>query len=85
MLPGKSWDILDHPPYSPDLAPSDYHLFPALKEHLSGQRFVNDEEVTEAVNRFLHDAEKNWYDAGINKLVVRLQKCVDRNGDYVEK
>jgi len=79
------WDILEHPPYSPDLAPSDYHVFPALKEHLSGQRFENDEEVTEAVNRFLREAGKNWYDAGINKLVVQLQKCVDRNGDYVGK
>lgn len=85
LLAKFGWDVLEHPPYSPDLAPSDYHVFPALKEHLSGQRFENDEEVTEAVNRFLREAGKNWYDTGINKLVVRLQKCIDRNGDYVEK
>jgi hypothetical protein len=27
----------------------------------------------------------NWYDMGIQKLPLRLQKCIDRNGDYVEK
>ena len=85
LLTKFGWDILDHPAYSPDLAPSDYHVFPALKEHLSGKRFEDDEEVTEAVNCFLREAGRNWYDAGIKKLVARHQKCVDRNGDYVEK
>jgi len=30
------WEQFDHPPYSPDLAPSDYHLFPRLKKELGG-------------------------------------------------
>ena len=32
-----------HPPHSPDLVPSDFFLFPKLKEHLAGKRFENDE------------------------------------------
>jgi len=43
------FSVLPHPPYSPDLAPSDFYLFPELKEHLKGQRFSCDEEVKSAV------------------------------------
>jgi len=39
------WNVPPHPPYSPDLAPSDYHLFGPLKGHLGGTRFCNNEEV----------------------------------------
>ena len=78
------WDIITHPPYSPDLAPCDYHLFPKLKEHLARRRFSDDDEVKLAVQRFL-DMAASWYDMGIQKLPLRLQNCIDRNGDYVEK
>ena len=37
--------ILPHPPYSPDLAPSDFFLFPSLKKHLKGQRSHSNEDV----------------------------------------
>ena len=39
------WDCLPHPPYSPNLAPSDYHLFPALKLHLGASHFNTNEEL----------------------------------------
>jgi transposase len=38
-----SWELFDHPLYSPDLAPSDYHLFTCLKNWLGSQRFSNKE------------------------------------------
>jgi len=79
------WTVLPHPPYSPDLEPSDYHLFPKLKEHLGGMRFHTDDEVKEEVNRFLIGMAVEFYDLGIQKLAHRLPKCLDRNGDYVEK
>jgi hypothetical protein len=37
------------------------------------------------VQRFLNDMAASWYDMGIQKLPLRLQKCIDQNGDYVEK
>jgi len=52
---------------------------------LSGRRFCDDEEVKVAVQRFLNDMAESWYDMGIQKLPLRLQKYIDRNGDYVEK
>ncbi|KZC13189.1 Histone-lysine N-methyltransferase SETMAR [Dufourea novaeangliae] len=53
LLQQFGWDIITHPPYSPDLAPSDYHLFPKLKEHSAGTRFSNDVEVKDEVQRFV--------------------------------
>jgi [histone H3]-lysine36 N-dimethyltransferase SETMAR len=85
LLASFGWDIVTHPPYSPDLAPSDYHLFTKLKKFLGGQRFSDDEEIMEAVKKWLKELEQKVYDEGIQKLVHRLQKCIDLNGDYVEK
>ena len=78
------FELLQHPPYSPDLAPSDYHIFSPLKEALRGRRFASDEEVKEAVHTWLREQPKN-FSAGIQKLVERYNKCIVLQGDYVEK
>jgi histone-lysine N-methyltransferase SETMAR len=44
-----SWELFGHPPYSPDLALSDYHLFTYLKNLLGLQCFSNNEELMEGV------------------------------------
>jgi histone-lysine N-methyltransferase SETMAR len=44
-------ELLEHPPYSPDLAPSDFHLFPKLKTFLAGQRISSNQEAIAAVER----------------------------------
>jgi transposase len=43
------WDLLSHPPYSPDFAPSDYYLFGSLEDHLRSNHYETDEAVQEAV------------------------------------
>jgi len=86
LLDKFGWDILPQPPYSPDLAPSDYHLFTNLKKHLGGKRLNLDEEVKTVVMEYLEkEVDGEFYDAVIQKLPDRLQKCLDMNGDYVEK
>lgn len=85
LLDTFGWDILCHPPHSPDLALSDHHLFPKLKEDLGGKTFDDDGEVEEYVNTWLHDLAANFYDDGIKKLIGRYTKCLEINGDYVEK
>jgi len=85
LLQKFNWDIIPHPPYSPDLAPSDYFLFPKLKVHLGGERFMNDDELKEAVSRFFKEMAQADYEAGLKKLLPRLQKCVEKNGEFVEK
>ena len=53
-----NFEVLAHPPYSPDLAPSDYHLFGPLKEALRGRRFTSDQELKEAVHAWLAAQKK---------------------------
>lgn len=79
------FELLEHPPYSPDLAPSDFYLFPRLKEDLRGNKFFNDGEVMAAVEAFLEGQEKYIFLKGIRGLEKRWSKCVDLEGDYVEK
>jgi transposase len=45
-----NWEIFDHPPYSPDLVPSDYHLFSKMKVWLATQQFHSNEELMDGVN-----------------------------------
>ena len=67
---------LPHPPYSPDLSPCDYYLFPKLKEYLRGKRFGSNEEVQEEVEHWLGTQPTNFYFQGIQALRHRLQKCI---------
>jgi transposase len=53
LLNSWGWEILPRPPYSPDLAPLDYHLFPKMKKHLRGQRFHFIEDVQNEVKKWL--------------------------------
>ncbi|KAK3796696.1 hypothetical protein RRG08_037462 [Elysia crispata] len=48
VLAGYKWELLEHPRYSPDFAPCDFHLFPKMKEHLRGQRFETEEDIIQA-------------------------------------
>ncbi|UYV61266.1 hypothetical protein LAZ67_1004162 [Cordylochernes scorpioides] len=79
LLENFKWEIFTHPPYSPDLSPSDFHLFPALKLHLGGKHFANDDEVQAEANHWLRRQDTAWYNSGIKKLIQRYQKCLDRN------
>lgn len=81
LLEKFKWTVMPHPPFSLDLAPSDYHLFPKLKEYFGGQRFVSDDKVKEEVIRFLKGLAAEFYGMSIQKLEYRLQKCVDKFGD----
>ncbi|GFO08019.1 transposase [Plakobranchus ocellatus] len=79
------WEILPHPTHSPDLAPSDFHLFRPLKRHLGGMAFkIEDDLISELRNRF-DNLDVDFFRVGINSLLSRWQKCIDLHGDYVEK
>ena len=54
------FELLPHSPYSPDLAPSDYHLFSNLKKALGGKRFSDDNELKAFVNGWLHGKTQNF-------------------------
>jgi len=79
------FEALAHPPYSPDLAPSDYRLFGPLKEALRGRRFTSDQELKEAEHAWITAQTKTLFSEGREKLVLRWKKCIEKQGDYVEK
>ena len=80
------WEILDHRPYSPDLAPSDFHLFPNMKKkHLHAKRFKSHDDVKPEVQTWLGGQDPTFYRQGFEKWISRLDKCLNREGDYVEK
>jgi len=79
------YELLEHPPCSPDLAPSDFYLFPKLKLFLTGQCFSLNQEVIAAVEGYFADLMKNQYRVGIMVLEHRWNKFVSLKVDYVEK
>ena len=79
------FEILPHPPCSPDMAPSGFYGIPKLKSHLRGTQYGSNEGVIEAVNTYLGNQETAFYFEGIRKLEQRWAKCTDLKGDYIEK
>ena len=79
------WTVLPHPSYSPDLAPSDYHLFGKLKESLLGNHYASVDEVKRGVRTWIRQTPAAFFEKGIMDLVPRWQKCIASDGDYVEK
>jgi len=60
-------------------------LFLHLKKHLAGKKFNEVDEVQEEVMTWFKEQAADFYDSGIQKLVPRLNECLDNAGDYVEK
>ena len=60
-----------HPPYSPDLAPSDYHLFRSLQNFLNGKTFGNDEAIKSHLVQFFAYKGQKFYERAILNLPGR--------------
>jgi hypothetical protein len=60
-------------------------VFLHVKKRLAGKKFDDDDEVQEEVVTWFRGQAAEFYDSGIQKLVPRLDKCLDNMGDYVEK
>jgi hypothetical protein len=80
-----NWEISYHPPYSTDLAPNDYHLFTKMKVWFATQRSHTKEELMDGVNNWLHNLAALFFDKGLQKLVSGYDKCLNVDGNYVEK
>lgn len=79
------FELLPHPPYSPDLAPSDFYLFADLKKMLQGKRFGSDDEVIAATEAYFEAKDKSFYKKGIESLEKRWNDCIAMEGDYVDE
>lgn len=78
------YETLRHPPYSPDLSPSDYYLFRNLGNFLVGKSFASDDAVKSAFKDFIDSREPGFYRKGIDQLPEKWQKCIDALGAYFD-
>ena len=79
------YELLPHPPYSPDLAPSYYWLFANLKKMLQGKRFGSNEEVIAETQAYFEAKDKSFYKHGIEKLEKRWNDCIALEGNYINE
>ena len=80
----KNINMLAHAPYSPDLAPADFFLFPKAKQLLEGTR-INGNSVRTEWERVLSMISTDDFAMAFNKWSDRHAKCISIGGDYVEK
>ena len=81
------YELIPHPAYSPDLAPSDYFLFPNLQKDIifRGRHFRSIEEVVAAVEEWVRDQEPGFFSSGLMALEHRWFKCIILEGNYIEQ
>jgi histone-lysine N-methyltransferase SETMAR len=78
------WEVLPHPTYSPNLAPSDFHLFGPLKEALGGRLFRADDEAKRLCKDFCKNNHK-FFERDTMKVAKRWRRCIEVQVECVEK
>ncbi|UYV79010.1 SETMAR [Cordylochernes scorpioides] len=86
-LEALQWDVLPHPLYSPDIAPSDYHMFRSMTHGLAEQHFTSYEEAKNWVNVWIASKDEEFFRHGIRMLPERWKKVLIQakgdNGDII--
>uniref|UniRef100_A0A7I4XSP3 DDE Tnp4 domain-containing protein n=1 Tax=Haemonchus contortus TaxID=6289 RepID=A0A7I4XSP3_HAECO len=75
-----NFEVLSYPPHSPDLLPSTFYFFKHMNDFLSEKQLVDGNDVEFAVFNFIKSRPPEFYQTGIDELVLRWQKCVDSKG-----
>lgn len=78
-------ETLPHPPYSPDLAPCDFFLFPIIKEKIKGKFFSCAEEAVAAYEVAISDLSDQDWQKCFNSWFRRMELCIENEGEYFEK
>ena len=79
------YELIPHPAYSPDLAASDFFLFPNLKKDIRGLHFRSDEEVVTAVEEWVNGKDPDFFSSGLMALKHHWSKCITPEGNCFEK
>ena len=70
------WEVLPHPPYSPDIALSDYHLFRTMTHDLSEQHFTSYEDTKNCIDDWIASNDEAFFRCGIHMLPERWEKVM---------
>jgi len=84
FLDGYCWEVLPHPPYSPDMSPPDFDLFPKLKINMRGVCFSTLEDLSASVTRRIRQLNCSRDLTGIMDLPKRWYAVIRQKGDYIE-
>jgi histone-lysine N-methyltransferase SETMAR len=76
------WEVLPHPPYSPDLAPTDFKAFRSLQNWINGKRFATEQEVRNSIDGWIAAKPTAFWVKGIAALPDRWADVLDYEGDY---
>jgi [histone H3]-lysine36 N-dimethyltransferase SETMAR len=80
---GLGWKLVPHPPYSPDIAPSDYHLFRSMQHQLDEHDFHDYDALKSWMAEFFASHSSDFYKSGIESLPTRWQDIIDNDGQYI--
>jgi histone-lysine N-methyltransferase SETMAR len=81
-IKGERLQLMSHPPYSPDLAPCDFWLNDYIKRNLTDQE--DEKALFKAVSKVVESIPEKEYRKTFDKLLQRMQRCIDNQGDYFE-
>lgn len=84
ILEALGWDVLPHPPYSPDIAPSDYHLFRSMANSLAEEHFQSYEDVKKWVDKWITSKNESFFRDGIRALPHKWEMVLANSGQYFE-
>jgi len=84
FLATKQIALLEHPAYSPDLAPSDFFLFPKIKETLKGRHFDNSDDIRSNTMAALKVIPQNQFQNCFEGWTKRWRQCIASQGEYFE-
>jgi transposase len=84
FLAAKNMAVVPHPPYSPDLAPCNFFLFPWVKLKLKGRRFQDVTEIQEQLPTVLHAIPKSKFQRCFQQWQKRWTCCINSEGDSNE-
>ena len=76
--------VFHHPPYSPDLSPCDYFIFPKPKLPLKGHLFEDAQDIQAAVTSSLRAIPQEDVQRSFQSLLYRVTRCIDAEGMYFE-
>ncbi|EGI67220.1 Mariner Mos1 transposase [Acromyrmex echinatior] len=78
------WEVLPHPPYSPGIAPFDYHLFRSIVHGLSEQHFTSYEDIKNWIDNWIASKDEVFFQCGIRMLLERWEKIMASDGQYFQ-
>lgn len=85
FLENSSLKLLGHPPYSPDLAPCDFGLFPHIKSQLRGRLFADEDELIAAWDEACAAVPEEKWAQIFDNWFRRMVKCIKCDGKYFKK